>query len=130
MHYKNGRESKVGDLVVGVTHNSDHKLRIGKVLELMTNKGSCNVRLLVIGMATGMMVGDGNDIEARRFHGGEILRARIHKLEEEPHAVEISEDFADCKELVTVSDAFKAANAIHSYALPDSPYFPVPPLDF
>ncbi len=130
MHYKNGREAKVGDLVVGVTHNSERKLRVGKVLELMPKQGPCNVRLLAIGTATGLMVGSQNDIEATRFNGGQILRATIRREGEPPHALEIGEDFADCKELFTVSDAFKAANAIHSYALPDSPYFPTPPLDF
>ena len=116
--------------MIGETHNSNGQLRLGRVLELMPKQGPCNVRLLVIGTATGLMVGSQNDIEARRFVGGEILRATIHRVGEVPAALEIAEDFADSKELVTVSDAFRAANAIHSYALPDSPYFPAPSLDF
>ncbi len=126
MHYKNGKESKLGDLVVGPTHNSDHKLRIGRVLELMPKQGPCNLRLMVIGTPTGLMVGQEKDIEATRFHGGKIIRTMtVHNF-----GLEVAEDFADCKDLVTVLDAYKALNAIESYSRYDSPYFPAPPLDF
>lgn len=130
MHYKNGRESKLGDLVIGITHNSDHKLRIGRVLELMPKQGPCNVRLLVVGMATGLMVGSQKDIEATRFFGGQILRATRYAEGQPPLALEIAEDYADCKELVTVIDAYKALTAIENYSRYDSPYFPAPQLDF
>jgi hypothetical protein len=46
MHYKNKREVKVGDWIVGPTHNSENKVVCGIVLELMPQQGPCNVRLL------------------------------------------------------------------------------------
>lgn len=47
MHYKNKRPAKVGDWVIGLTHNSDGQLRVGYVKELMPTNGNCNVRLHV-----------------------------------------------------------------------------------
>ena len=130
MHYKNGQTAKLGDLVIGVTHNSNHCLRLGVVEELMPKQGPCNVRLLVIGRATGLMIGSENGIESTRFFGGQIIRALIHRDNEAPAALEVAEDYADCKKLVTVVDAYKALNAIEEYSKYDSPYFAAPPLEF
>lgn len=47
MHYKNRREAKVGDWVVGITHNSNGQLRVGYVKELMPANSQCNVKLHV-----------------------------------------------------------------------------------
>ncbi len=47
MHYKNGREAKVGDWVIGKTHNSGERLRVGYVKELMPEGGTCNVKMHV-----------------------------------------------------------------------------------
>lgn len=129
MHYKNGRPASVGDIVIGPTHNSEQKLRIGEVIELMPKQGPCNVRLSIIGRTTGIMVGAHNDIEANRFFGGRVLTGPL-RGDKLPTSIEVAEDFADSKKLMTVVDAYRALDAIHSYALHDSPYFPVPPLDF
>lgn len=47
MHYKNGRPAKVGDWVIGKTHNSGEHLRVCFVKELMPANGQCNVKLHV-----------------------------------------------------------------------------------
>ncbi len=130
MHYKNGIEAQVGDLVIGKTHNSDGKLRIGTVLELMPKQGPCNVRLRVICRASNLMVGSEKDIQASRFIGGQFLRAIIHRIDDHAAEFEIAEDFADCVDLVSVIDAYKALNVIESYLRYDSPYFPAPGLDW
>lgn len=102
MRYKNGRAAKLGDLVVGTTHNSGGKLRLGTVRELIPEKGPCNVRLLVVGIPSGQ-------IEAKDFVAGRILVGTIRRVGESEPLFEIADDFADCKELVTVMDAYKAA---------------------
>jgi hypothetical protein len=130
VHYRNGRQAQLGDVVVGTTHNSNGSLRIGRVLEFMPQQGPCNVRLLVIGTAMDQAVGLHEDFEPLRFVGGQVIRATTHRVGEPPHALEIAEDFAECGQLVTVADAYKALNAIERYAKHDSPYFPAPSLDF
>lgn len=44
MHYNNGRIAQVHDWVVGVSHNSDGKPVVGVVMELMEQRGNCNMR--------------------------------------------------------------------------------------
>jgi len=45
MHYKNGREIKVGDNIIGPTQNSKGFLVCGVVVVIDANQGNCNVRL-------------------------------------------------------------------------------------
>jgi len=126
MHYKNGRKANAGDVVVGVTHNSEGLLRIGYVLELMPQQGPCNVKLLVVGKGTDHMIGAEKDVPCHRFYNGDILKG----IRLSQYLMEIAEDYADCVELVTVTDAYKALKAIEQYSRYDSPYFPAPDLDF
>lgn len=113
MHYNNGRGVRVGDLVVGQTHNSRGALRLGVVKELMEDQGPCNVRLMIFAR------GDPDSDIAPRFMGGQRCHV-VPPKSGETWCVEVAQDFADCKELVTVEDAFKAVSAIHDYALHDS----------
>lgn len=51
MHYKNGREAKVGDLVIGITYNRP-TVQIGRVLDIRTSQNpeevkTCNVKLML-----------------------------------------------------------------------------------
>jgi len=102
MHYKNGREAKVGDWVVGPTHNSNNSIRIGYVIELMPKQGPCNVKMLYW--------------ESERIHedgGG--------------HTIPITEaipkvDYADAAELILCADGHRMVSAIEGHGKWNGPY--------
>jgi hypothetical protein len=111
MHYKNGRPVAVGDWVVGKTHNSQQRLVIGIVRELMPQQGTCNVRLECWDRHNmvpheerpespdTIMMGSGGHLAAPR------------------------PDYADAAELITVADGYRMVAAVSSCGLWDAPYF-------
>lgn len=112
MHYKNGREIKVGELVIGATHNSQGKLRIGRITKLMPQQGPCNVQLLIIG--------DKGD----HFVGSENLKS-VREYDGKFHTIQIALDYADAKNLYRMDDCYKMMDAVCDHGRHDAPYFPV-----
>lgn len=102
MHYKNGREAKVGDWAVGPTHNSGNEPRVGRVLELMPLQGPCNVKLHIWR-------------DRHYTEEGAPVHVPAHKTEGET-------DFADAKELVLCADGYRMLSAIEGHGKWDGPY--------
>lgn len=44
-HYRDGREAKLGDLVVGTTYNRSGRKIVGQVTSITPNSESCNLRV-------------------------------------------------------------------------------------
>lgn len=124
MHYKNGVEVKIGEIVIGQTHNSQQKLRIGKVLEQMPLQGSCNVKLLVFGFNPVERPKEDDDTFFRQFVGSEFLTT-IREFEGQKHTIETAVDYADAKNLLRAQDCFRSLNAQIDYGQYDSPYFSI-----
>lgn len=109
MHYKNGREIKVGDMAIGVTHNSEHSLRIGRVVRLMPEQGPCNVELVVM-VSLGTLIAGAETLTTIREIGGQ------------KHSVLMATDYADAIKLFRIDDCVKMANAVCDHGLHNSQY--------
>ena len=107
MHYKNGRECKVGDTVIGTTHNSEQKLRLGVVVRLMPEQGPCNVRLLLL-----------NSHEPRG-NGIPFAETTTH-YDGKPIRIATGFDYADVAQLAHVEDCFRLYDAIMKFGVWDS----------
>lgn len=106
MHYMNKREAHIGDWVAGPTHNSQGKIRVGIVRELMPEHGPCNVKLHI--WPSEYNPGDDNGFK------GEIIQSWDSRGRE---------DYADAKELIHVLDSFRMASAVEKYGDWNAPYF-------
>src|ERR1044071_8397305 len=103
MPYINGRPVTLGDWFIGPSHNSENKLAIGVVVQMMPKQGPCNVRLITF-PSWGFGVRDSQDESdcITTYSGdGKTLK------------VEYREDYADAKELVHVMDGFRMVTAVH-----------------
>lgn len=109
MHYKNGREIKVDEIVVGRTHNSEGHLRIGVVMELMPAQGPCNVKLMVLG-AWSLLA------------SGQVMLQTTAHLNGKPLTLKTGIDYADAKELYRVDDCYSMLDAVLDHGQWDSPY--------
>ena len=134
MHYKNGREINKGDWCVGPTHNSENRVAIGFVLDLMEAQGTCNVKLRTFPFVPfeKHSENDSGDLVAPyfpNFHGRgvfiESFRPDRWDKGDEQKLLWCHIDYADSKKLFRIDDAFKAIDAIYDHAMHDSPYFPV-----
>jgi hypothetical protein len=105
MHYKNGRDVKIGDWAVGISHNSNHCTVCGYVTELMPQQGPCNIK---------------------------ILRWRNHSFTEDGNPVTFAigsphnrpiEDYGDAKEFIRVDDGLRMITAVENFGKWDSHYF-------
>lgn len=104
MHYKNGREVRLGDWVVGISHNSEGKTVVGYVVDKMPKQGNCNLK---------------------------ILRWRSEHFTEEGNPVEIAigayghrpiEDYGDSKSFIRADDGLRMVTAICEYGDLNAPY--------
>lgn len=112
MHYKNGREIKVDEIVIGPTHNSEGHLRVGVVLELMPAQGPCNVKLMVLG-AWSLLA------------SGQAMLQTTGHYDGKPLTLKTGIDYADAKDLFRVDDCYKMLDAVLDHGGWNSPYFPV-----
>lgn len=48
MHYKDGTEAKVGDVVKGVPYNQGGKVVVGTITQLTAGTNACNLQLLFV----------------------------------------------------------------------------------
>jgi hypothetical protein len=67
MHYKNGREAKLGDHVVGTGYNYKGVL-IGTVVGLVPGQSSCNIRIAVQTAQVGMFSSGASGLYFRETH--------------------------------------------------------------
>ncbi len=109
MHYKNGRDIKVDEIVVGRTHNSEGYLRVGVVLELMPAMGPCNVKLMLLG-AWSLLAS-----------GAAMLKTTVH-FDGKPLILKTGIDYADAKELYRIDDCYGMLDAVMDHGGWDSPY--------
>lgn len=123
MHYKNKAEAKIGHVVIGKTHNSNGKLRMGKILELMPQQGPCNVKLAIISFAPQAAPKEHDEPWFNRFVGSEMLTTR-NLFDNEKLTLEVAVDYADVREILPCSDCFRMLNAILQYGDWDSSFFP------
>lgn len=102
MHYKNGRESRIGDWVVGPSHNSEGQLVTGVVVEIFTDRGDCSAK--ICRWRDAYFTEDGNTV----FVPVSDTRSLV--------------DYADCAKLFHLEDAFLAANIVQGIRADTSPY--------
>lgn len=107
MHYKNGRPVAIGDWVVGISHNSDHKTVCGYVVEIMLDRGPCNIRLL----------------RWREEHYTEYSVPQTTPIER-AHPID---DYGDAKEFIRVDDGLRMVTAVAGSGNWDGPYFQTRP---
>lgn len=108
MHYKNNRPVSLKDWVIGPSHNSEGKLIIGVVAEIMPKQGPCNVRLETFPSFRFHALGPNDD-----SHG-----VRVEVTDGDKNEVQYigsHRDYADANELLRVDDAFRAARAIEDF---------------
>lgn len=119
MHYKNKRLAVVNDWVCGPTHNSQGKIAVGFIIELMEGQGNCSARLWIF---PSLLFRPYNPDENT---GGQL----IHHVgvKRELYSLGGKEDYADVKELIRVDDGWRLTNAVIGSGLPESPYFTVNP---
>jgi len=117
MHYKNNRLVTIGDWVVGKTHNSDHKIIVGIVLETMPKQGTCNVRLHVFRSF------DFREKKPTDDGHGEVV-AVGGAADQKSFWLEGRSDYADAAELIHVMDGFRMVEAVIGSGNWDAPYFP------
>ncbi len=103
MHYMNGRPVKVGDWVVGRTHNSRGQCRVGIVQETMEKQGPCNVRLHVW--------------LDQHFHDDGCPDHHVPATESRGE-----DDYADAKSLIKAEDGYRMVDAIEDHGKWDGPY--------
>lgn len=131
MHYKNGREARQGDWVVGPTHNSQSRIAIGIVLELMPQQGPCNLKLRTFPFGAWAKKQENpanGDLQPPFFPNFGGRGIFVEGLS--PNSSDVNSeylwshiDFADAAELFRVDDAERMANAVQSYGMWNSPYF-------
>lgn len=103
MHYKNGRKVEVGDWVVGVTHNSNHKPVCGIVVELMLEQGPCNIKI-------------------HRWEDEQGFNEGIPDPVIPAHETGGHPDYGDAKEFIRVDDGLKMIMAIINHGNHNSLY--------
>ncbi len=103
MHYKNGRLVSVGDWAVGPTHNSEQKIVIGLVVEVMEKQGNCNVRLAAFRSHDLQPYSSDDERDALAVRMGKdnaIYKLGCHY------------DYADAKNLVHVHDGYDMVDRV------------------
>jgi hypothetical protein len=102
MHYKNGRAVSIGDWVVGISHNSEHKPVCGIVVETMPLQGACNIKIHVWRDEHFTEGGEACCIPATESRG---------KIE-----------YGDAKQFILASDGLRMVSAILGHGNWDGPY--------
>jgi hypothetical protein len=102
MHYKNGREAKVGDLVVGKTYNTSGKTISGTLISLTPGPDSCSceVGYLVV-----------QAVELREANPVRVAGGQQHGNGGDRVSVGFRSDYSECKNLLHAEDAAETAKA-------------------
>jgi hypothetical protein len=102
MHYKNGREARVGDWVFGISHNSDNKPICGLVVELMPKQGSCNIKIHLWR----------DEYFTEEGHPRTTLSVDSRGID----------DYGDSKEFIAVEDGLRMVKAVVGHGNWNAPY--------
>jgi hypothetical protein len=108
MHYKNGREAKVGDNVVGITYNTKGKILSGTVMSITPGVDACSVLLgylSTIPMSVGDMQCSGVTVNTSVSIHGSIHHGRLGQGD--AMVTIMKTDYTECKNLLHVEDLFK-----------------------
>jgi hypothetical protein len=103
MHYKNGREAKVGDSVVGTCFNTKGVVA-GTLVSLTPGTDACSAMVAFLTLKAGATPLDWGTnkpvhVMGTAFHGSqEPLAAQVH-----------AQDYTECKYLLHAEDALAAA---------------------
>lgn len=98
MHYKNGREAKVGDLVVGTTYNLKG-LQIGILVGITPGTDCCNCRVACV----------------RAFSPNDPSNGTtgmVHSEQGVTTLVTMGVDYSACKDLYHAEDAFALLESV------------------
>lgn len=102
MHYMNGRGVTIGDWVVGVSHNSNHKPICGLVVAMMPEQGPCNIRVHIWEDEYFTEEGHPRDIPAVESRG--------------------KDHYGDAKEFILAADGLRMIKAVMGHGNWDGPY--------
>ncbi len=96
MHYKNGREAKVGDLVIGKTYNTGGKTITGTLISLTPGPDSCSceVGYLAVQPAENALERNPVRICGSEKHGSDGPRV----------VTSFKVDYSECKNLLHADD--------------------------
>ena len=110
MHYKNGREAKVGDLVVGKTYNTNGVTISGTLISLTPGPDSCSceVGYLAVVPVDAPMPSYEKPVRIAGSENHGNAGARV--------VVQYKSDYSECRNLLHADDVLKALPA----EVPDS----------
>jgi len=98
MHYRNGVEAKVGDLVVGTTFNTDGRIISGTLVSLTPGPDACSAKVGYLGTRR---------VDSAKDYGIGMLQGTESHGSGGPLAItSYMEDFTECKYLLRAADAF------------------------
>jgi hypothetical protein len=106
MHYRNGREAKVGDPVVGITYNRKGQVA-GTLISITPGPDNCSAMVAFIESkpgATPLDWGTGSPIK--------VIGTSNHGAKEPLQALVYREDFTHCSNLWHADDAYWANEAV------------------
>lgn len=111
MHYKNGRQAKAGDPVVGTTYNRQG-VQVGIVVGITPGMDTCNCRVAICD--TSFAAGRVNAEQVIKIESAQMdSKSRVHKEFQEDglYAVALLTpviDYSECKALLHAEDALLA----------------------
>ena len=103
MHYKNGRRVNLGDWVVGRTHNSKGEAVCGIVIEIMPDRGNCNIKI-------------------HSWRDDQDYNEGVPEELVPAHESRGFVDYGDAKEFVRVDDGLRMISAVLDHGNWDGPY--------
>lgn len=99
MHYKNGREAKVGDPVVGKTYNTQGATISGTLISLTPGPDSCSCEVGYLAV---------QEAEAREDRPVRLAGSEQHGNAGARVVVGYRADYSECKNLLHAEDALAA----------------------
>ena len=105
-HYKNGREAKVGDSVVGTTFNTSGAIIVGTLLSIIPGPDACSA---LVGFTYLEKVGEDGKFPINYDTLVKIQGTSNHGNSGEQAVTRYKQDYTDCKSLLHADDAWELA---------------------
>jgi hypothetical protein len=105
MHYKNGRQAKVGDAVVGRTFNTGNRAIAGTLVTLTPGPDACSAK---VGFLETRTVSAMSAMHGAGLHVVSVQGTEQHGNAGELEVIFYREDYTECKNLLHADDAFSA----------------------
>jgi hypothetical protein len=110
MHYKNGREAKVGDLVIGITYNTKGIVS-GTLLSITPGSDQCSA--LVGFLQTTRLDEEGKKLYSRAAQVVKVQGTQQHGSMGDLAVTEYKQDYTHCANLLHADDAFNIIEATY-----------------